>query len=100
MSDNNTYKKYSREFKLEAVKMVLEQGLKVRQAALNLGIAPSTMGQWVKQFSKQGSESFPGSGKLLPTDERVRTLERDLKRVTQERDILKKAIAYFAEVPK
>lgn len=100
MSTSNRSKRYSKEFKLEAVKMVLEQGVSKNEVARNLNVAPSTLDVWVKKFSVNGNESFPGSGKLLPADEKVRSLERELKRVTQERDILKKAIAYFAEVPK
>lgn len=94
------YKKYAKEFKLEAVKLVLEQGLSQSQASSNLGISQSLMGRWVRQFKSAGQESFPGNGRLLPQDEKVKLLEKELRRVTQERDILKKAIAYFAEVPK
>lgn len=97
---SRSYKQYPKEFKLEAVRLVAEQGLSQTQAATNLGITQSLIGRWVRQFKSSGQESFPGNGKLLPSDEKVRNLERDLRRVTQERDILKKAIAYFAEVPK
>jgi transposase len=94
------YKQYPKEFKLEAVKLVQEQGLSQTQAATNLGITQSLLGRWVRQYRSNGQESFPGNGKLLPQDEKVKLLEKELRRVTQERDILKKAIAYFAEVPK
>jgi transposase len=94
------YKHYTKEFKLEAVKLVTEQGLSQTQAGANLGVNQSAIGRWIREFKASGQESFPGNGKLLPSEEKVRKLERDLKRVTQERDILKKAIAYFAEVPK
>ena len=94
------YKKYTKEFKLEAVKLVVDSGLSPSQAAANLGVGQSILGRWVKQFRSNGQESFPGNGKLLPQDEKVKLLEKELKRVTQERDILKKAIAYFAEVAK
>ena len=97
---SRTYKQYPKEFKLEAVKLVVEQGLTQTQAASNLGISQSLMGRWVRQVRSNGQESFPGNGKLLPADEKIRALEKDLRRVTQERDILKKAIAYFAEVPR
>jgi transposase len=97
---SRSYKQYPKEFKLESVRLVLEQGLSQAQAASNLGIDQSLLGRWVRQFRSKGQESFPGNGKLLPADEKIRNLERDLRRVTQERDILKKAIAYFAEVPK
>jgi transposase len=94
------YKQYPKEFKLEAVKLVQEQGLSQTQAATNLGITQSLLGRWVRQYRSNGQESFPGNGKLLPQDEKVKLLEKELRRVTQERDSLKKAIAYFAEVPK
>ena len=100
MSEDKTRKRYPRDFKLEAVKMVKEQGASKIEVCRNLGIAKSSLELWIKNFSQFGIESFPGSGNLISSDEKVRKLERDLRRVTQERDILKKAIAYFTETPK
>jgi transposase len=93
-------KRYAKEFKVEAARLVIEQGLTQAKAAANLGVSTAIIGRWVRQFKEGGLESFPGSGKLPPSEEKVKNLEKELKRVTLERDILKKAIAYFAEVPK
>jgi transposase len=90
-------KNYTKEFKLEAVKLVTEQGLRPIDAAKNLGVAPSTISTWVKKYQNNGGDAFPGSGRLMPSDQKVRDLEKQLKRVTMERDILKKAIGYFTE---
>lgn len=97
---NTRNKRYSKEFKLEAVKLVLEKGLSRTQAAEDLGISVSALALWVRQFSDNGTSSFPGSGKLLPRDEEIRRLERELSRAEMERDILKKALVYFSDLEK
>lgn len=89
---------FTREFKDEAVKLVIEQGYTPSEAAANLGISISTIGKWVRQA--QNSESlevaFPGQGRLNPIDDEIRRLKRELERTRRERDILKKAVGYFA----
>ncbi len=93
-------KTYTQEFKVEAVKLATQEGVKVGETAKNLGISHSALSKWIRQYKENGSQAFPGKGKLMPEDERVRKLERELRRVTMERDILKKTIGYLAEVPK
>jgi transposase len=90
-------KSYTKEFKLEAVKLVSEQGLSSKEASSNLGLSLSTLNSWIKKFKEDGGGAFPGSGKLVPSDQKVRDLEKKLKQVTMERDILKKAIGYFTD---
>jgi transposase len=90
-------KRYDTEFKREAVRLVLEQGLTRTQVAKDLGISQPILGRWVKQVESGGADAFPGRGRLIPSEQRVRDLERELKRVTMQRDILKKAITYFSE---
>jgi len=92
-------KKYDREFKDGAVRLVTEQGLTVPKVARDLGIAENMLYRWVKQANDQGSEAFPGSGNNAESDELARTKE-ELRIIRMERDILKKTIAYFAERPK
>jgi len=89
-------RQYSREFKLEAVKMVVEQDRTVKDVAEGLGIDRSLLQGWKKQFLEDGSVAFPGHGRLKPDAEELRALHKELSRVRQERDILKKALAYFA----
>ena len=90
----------TKEFKTEAAKMVVEQGQPQAAVARNLGVAPGQIHQWVKEYKTDPQNAFPGKGKLRPEDERMKALEAQVKRLTMERDILKKAMAYFAEVPK
>ena len=88
---------YTREFKLDAVRMAIERNRTVAEVADNLGISPSLLQRWRKQFEADGSVAFPGQGKLKPDDEEIRRLRRELADTRQERDILKKAMAYFVK---
>lgn len=91
--------RFTKEFKLEAVRL-LEQGTKpATQLALELGVRRNMLHKWQDQLRKKGeSEVFRGPGaKPLSEYSEVEMLRRELKRVTEERDILKKAAAYFAK---
>ena len=88
-------KQYSREFKIEAVKLIVEQDRSVSGVATSLGVSVSTLHSWKKKFAADGGFACPGHGKLKPADEELRKLKKDLARVRQERDILKKAMGYF-----
>ena len=90
-------RKYSREFKLEAVKQVVEQGRSVASVAEGLGVHPSLLQRWKTQLETEGAVAFPGNGRISATDEEIRRLRKDLSTARQERDILKKALAYFAK---
>jgi transposase len=90
-------KNYTKEFKLGAVKLVLEQGMTASKVAKDLGVAHTSVRNWVLDYKKHGMGAFPGKGNLPPADEELRQLQRELKRTQMERDILKKAIAFFAE---
>jgi transposase len=90
---------YSAEFKIEAVKMVIEQKYKQCEVARNLGVRPTVLNRWVLAFKAQGQNAFPGHGKCAPDEQRIRDLEAQVKRLTMEREILKKAITYFGETP-
>jgi len=89
-------RKHSREFKLEAVKQVVEHGRSVTEVAENLGIARNMLTRWKSQFLTEGALAFPGQGKQNELEEENRRLRRELTIARQERDILKKAAAYFA----
>ena len=90
---------FSREFKLEAVKLVKERGVTVTQAAKDLGIAQSVLGRWVRQFTADKAQAFPGRGQMKADDAEVARLRRELAKTKAERDILKKALSYFAKEP-
>ncbi len=89
---------YDREFKLSAVKLILESGNSVESIATELGVSSNTLFNWKRKYLEDAKNAFPGKGKMKPEDEELRRVKKELLRVTMERDILKKAIAYFAKV--
>ncbi len=92
-----TRKKYTREFKQDAVRLVTEQGYKQTEAARNLGIDRGMLARWIKEFQTDESEAFRGNGKLTAEGEELRRLREENRRLKMERDILKKATAFFAK---
>ena len=92
-----TRKTYTKEFKQDAVRLVIEQGYKQTEAARNLGIDRSMLARWVKEFQADESEAFRGNGKLMAEQEELRRLREENRRLRMERDILKKATAFFAK---
>jgi transposase len=88
---------YSREFKIEAVKQVVEQGRPVAEVADGLGVNPNMLWRWKAELELEGAVAFPGQGKASATEEEIRRLRRELATAEQERDILKKAVAFFAK---
>ena len=88
---------YTREFKLEAVRLITEKGYSIAEASRNLGVEYSVLRRWKRQLADDPKNAFPGKGRLKGPDEELRRLKRELERVKEERDILKKALAYFAE---
>jgi transposase len=89
-------KVYTPEFKLQAVKMVTEQKLSVAEVARRLGVTENLLHSWKKAVAKNGADAFPGSGHLTPVEEELRRLRAEVNRLEAERDILKKATAFFA----
>ena len=89
-------KKYSKEFKLDAVSLVIEQDCSIADAARGLGINANMLGRWVRQHRSEEGQAFRGNGKLTPEQEENRKLKARVKRLEMERDILKKATAFFA----
>jgi len=87
---------YTREFKVEAVKLVTEKGYSVAEAARSLGIGETLLRTWKLVFEKQGKKAFPSNGNLPAIEEEMRQLRAENKRLLMEREILKKATAFFA----
>jgi transposase len=92
-----TRKQYSREFKLETVKLVTERGMSRTQVARDMGIDVQTVRTWVKQFAADHERAFPGHGH--PRDAEMMRLQRENEQLRQERDILKKALGIFSRMP-
>ena len=90
---------YTAEFKLSAVKMITEQKLSVAEAAGRLGVGENLLREWRKAILAKGDQAFPGHGKPAPADDELRRLRAENARLKAERDLLKKAAAYFASPP-
>lgn len=88
---------FTKEFKEQAIRLVLEQELGIEQAAKELGVSYSALGKWVRESRRDGNNAFPGSGNLKPEDKQIQELKKRLREVEMERDILKKATAFFAK---
>lgn len=92
-------KTYTREFKLQAVRMITDQGLSVSEVARRLGVGVNCLRNWRNAFRDEGPDAFPGHGVTSPADEELRRLRAENQRLKAERDLLKKAAAYFASHP-
>src|ERR1700712_1548585 len=90
-------RKFSREFKVEAVKLVKERGVSVAQAARDLDVHENVMRKWVKEFGSDPAQAFPGQGHMKPEQQEIERLRRENLKLRAERDILKKAAAFFAK---
>lgn len=84
-------KRYTKEFKQDAVSLVNDQGYTRIEAARSLGINANMLGRWVKEFNRDDGQAFRGNGKLTPDQEEIRKLKAQVKRLEMEKDILKKA---------
>lgn len=90
-------KTYSREFKIETVKLITEGGENVSQIALDMGIHENTLYKWVRTLSVKPEEAFPGKGHMASDAEMLRQLKKENDRLKMECDILKKAMAIFSQ---
>ena len=87
---NEVRRKYSKEFKVDAVELMMRSNKSISEIAASLGIRADLLRRWEKEYSANKAAQFPGSGHLKdPEDERFRKMERELRVVTEERDILK-----------
>ena len=86
-------KRFDRDFKISAVKMVTDGGHKAAEVARSLGIHPNQLYNWKQKFSTNGEKAFPGKGHLTE----ISALRKQLREVEMERDILKKAVGIFSK---
>ena len=89
--------KFTKEFKREVVAASYLTDKTQKEFALDMGVGASTLTNWRKQFKDLGEDAFPGSGNQTPENAEVSRLKRELRQAQQERDILKKALAFFAQ---
>ena len=90
-------RRFTREFKLEAVRLIKERGVSYAQAAEDLGVHPTQLRDWVKKLADDPAHAFPGHGQMKPEQQEIARLKREVAKLKAERDILKKAAAYFAK---
>lgn len=93
-------KKYSKEFKLDAISLVLEQGYSRLEAARNLNIDAKMLGRWIREYQSDEGHAFRGNGKLTAEQQEIRILREENKRLKMEKEILKKATVFFAKETK
>ena len=82
-------RKFSREFKIEAVKLVRERGVSVTQAGRDLDVHENVLRKWIKEFGSDPAHAFPGHGQMKPEQLEVERLRREVNKLKAERDILK-----------
>ena len=88
-------RKYTAEYKQEAVLLAQKSDIPIAQVARNLGINDNVLRRWIKEHTDPGKKPFPGHGS--PRDEEMARLKKELQQVKKERDFLKEAAAYFAK---
>lgn len=93
-------KKYSKEFKLDAESLVLDQGYGCTEAAKSLGIHQALLSRWIREHQEPDGQAFRGNGKLSAEQTEIRRLKEENKRLKMEKEILKKAAVFFAQETK
>ena len=89
-------RKFSREFKLEAVRLVRDRGVTSAQASRDLGVHANVLRKWVRELETDPAQAFPGHGRVKPDQLEIDRLRKEVAKLKAERDILKKAAAFFA----
>ena len=92
-----TRRVFTREFKVEAVQLVKGRGVSVAQAARDLGLHENVLRKWVRDLAADPVQAFPGHGQQKADQAEITALRREVAKLKMERDILKKAAAWFAK---
>ena len=100
MQDRKGHRKYDRQFKEEAVRLVTEGGRTVSDVAHGLGIHENLLHTWKRKHKEDPAGSFPGKGHLKPEEEQLKRLQKENANLKEDREILKKALAIFSKHPK
>lgn len=96
----STRRKYTKEFKLDAISLVTEQGYTCPEASRSLGINSNILSRWIREASEHNEHAFRGNGKLREEQLEIRRLREEVRRLTMEKEILKKATVFFAKEAK
>ncbi len=97
MSQGESRRKFSNEFKQEAVALSRQPGMTVKRTAGDLDVPENTLHRWRRELAEDGTDAFRGNGRLRPAEEELARLRRENAELRMEREILKKAAAYFAK---
>lgn len=97
MGTEKERKKYDRQFKIDAVYMVINGERTVAEVARELGITADVLYRWRRELNGEKTEAFPGKGRLGPQEEELRRLRRELEQAKEDREILKKALGFFSK---
>ncbi len=95
-----TKRTFTKEFREQAVKMVLEDGLAQTEVARRLGVGHSVIFNWVQAVKTEGAEALRGKGNLKPQDAEIKWMQQEIRELNQENDFLKKSALYFASLKK
>jgi transposase len=90
-------RRFTREFKLEAVRLIRDRGVSYARASQDLNVHPTQLRNWAKAFADDRQHAFPGQGQMKPEQLEIARLKREVLKLKAERGILKKAAAYFAK---
>ena len=97
MSEQKERRRYTREFKLEAVQLYQANGKSMRAIERELGITPFLLAKWVQEYRQGETKAFPGKGRLPAEEAELQRLRRENEVLRQEREILKKVVAIFSK---
>lgn len=100
MRESRGRRRYDREFKEGAVRLILDGGRTARGVARDLGIHENMLHRWKKEYLEDQEHSFPGKGHMKPHEEEIFKLKRKIADLEEDRAILKKALAIFSKHPK
>ena len=93
-------KTYTKDFKIQVCKLVLNKNKPVPQLAKAINVPSHTIYRWIKEYQDYGEDAFVGCGYLRSPEAKLKQLQKTNEKLMMENDILKKAAAYFATVPK
>ncbi len=97
MGQKTGHRQFSKEFKKNALQLVMEKGVSVGKVARELDIHPNLIHRWRRDYLAEGESAFVGTGKLKPEEADLKRLQKELEDVKEERDILKKALSVFSK---
>ena len=93
-------RKFDRDFKLETIRLITEQGRSVSDVADEIGVHVNTVYKWLHQYAQDPEQAFPGNGNLKPEQDELRKAKRRIADLEEEVQILKKAMAFFVKHPR